>query len=267
MVTDECNFNCAHCMRGASGNCQVSDETIENLFNQVNFITNLCFCGGEPLMAIERINKIIKMAIKKKVIINTFGLATNGTHYGDEIDTLFAEFEEYVAQFDDMFAPDPRFANETKHGYLDLSWDEYHTQQLMFIQETNPDLFKIYAQNIQNLRASKFFGGYRIIANRLFDEGNARNLKILKTQLQAVKKYWTLSNDILLYGPLISVKQDGMISECDGSLETLRARFNYGNINHDALEDIIYKTAKKCRNEDVWHKKVLKSTHHYIHYH
>ena len=72
LLTDNCNFNCAHCMRGPGKGCFISDTTIENIFNQIPMIDNLCFNGGEGFLALNRIEKIIETIIKKEIIIGYY---------------------------------------------------------------------------------------------------------------------------------------------------------------------------------------------------
>lgn len=156
VITDKCNFNCAHCMRGVGNNCDMSDETIENIFNQIQVIGNLCICGGEPLMKTDIIKKIFQIIIDKGIIINEYGLTTNGTHYNNYVNELFESFDQYAFQFSDLFIGKTRFKNTTC-GYIDLSWDIYHRQQLEFIKNNNEALYKEYVQNINKLFESNFF--------------------------------------------------------------------------------------------------------------
>ena len=267
LVTDSCNFNCRHCMRGNIKGCEISDETIDNIFNKIQLICNLCICGGEPLMALDRIKRIFDVIMRKGIIINQYGFATNGTQYKEKVvNELFDVFEEYVKSFSDRFYGDGQLPNGKTHGYIDLSWDEYHKEQLLLLKQINPNLYEEYLEKIRQLQESKYFSGYRTITQRLFDEGYAKELTIKKSKLIEIKKYYTNHDDVLFFGPIIGIAQNGMITECNGSYDTLKDKYNYGNINDDNIIDVIQNISTKCKSLKQWDKKIESSIRKYTKY-
>ena len=129
LVTQKCNFACRHCMRGSLKNVVVDDNTLVNLFNQVDVVGNLCFCGGEPLMCLDRIKKIFEVVQEKNVIIGQYGGITNGTFYTEEVENVFDDFDNYVKSCQ-LYFRGPTFNDNKNYGYLNLSWDIYHKEQL-----------------------------------------------------------------------------------------------------------------------------------------
>jgi len=93
-ITRNCNLNCSHCLRGNTQNKTMSKEVIHEVFNKVDTITNIFFSGGEPLLAIDVIEEIIKEIKRRDIEINGFGMVTNGTVFNDKIhDVLFELYE------------------------------------------------------------------------------------------------------------------------------------------------------------------------------
>ena len=67
-VTRRCNFKCEHCMRGDAQNVDLSENAIDNLLNQTLAFGDILFTGGEPLMALDKIEYIIDGMIKRKIL-------------------------------------------------------------------------------------------------------------------------------------------------------------------------------------------------------
>lgn len=265
IITDKCNFNCAHCMKGIGNNCDMSIETINNIFDQIQAVGNLCICGGEPLMKPEIIKNIFQTIVDKEIFINEYGLTTNGTHFNNYINELFEAFDQYVSQFSNSFQNVKRFKSTT-FGYIDLSWDIYHQQQLRFIKESNENLYEEYMKNINNLINSKFFLEVRTLKNGIFNEGNAKTLNEKKVELQAYKTFICENDGMTSIGPIISISNDGMISECNGSFNNLSKNYNYGNVNTDSLIEVVSKRATKCKRLKQWDHRVSKEAKRYSSY-
>ena len=259
MVTDKCNFNCRHCMRGTPTGLTISDDTIENTFNKIHIIGNVAFTGGEPLLAVDRMRQALSTMKRKKIIFDQFGFISNGTLYDEQlIKELFDEYEEYSKQFAAGFGNSELSENNT-HGYIHLSWDEYHQEQLTLLRQQNLNLYKEYVERIELLTHSKYFRGIAGLNGPLFDEGHAKNLDVKKTPLKAIKKYFTEADGITYLGPIIGILPDGIITECDGSDDSLRTQYNYGNINQDNIPDIIHRIAGKCKTLKQFDKKCKRS--------
>jgi len=259
MVTDKCNFSCRHCMRGTPIGLTISDETIENIFNKIHIIGNVAFTGGEPLLAVERIRQILSTMKRKKVIFNQFGFITNGTLYDEKIiGELFDEYEAYAKQFAHQFG-NTKLTEHNTHGYIQLSYDEYHQEQLDLFQQQDTDFYKRFEERIKLLAQSKYFTGITGLNGPIFDEGYAQNLTVKKTKLETMKKYFVAVDGVTYFGPLIGILPDGIITECNGSYDSLRTKYNYGNINKDTVPDVIHKVAKKCRTLKQFDRKTKNS--------
>lgn len=106
----------------------------------------------------------------------------------------------------------------------------------------------------------------RTLKHGIFNEGNAKGLDIKKVELQAYKNFICEKNDTIFIGPILSISNDGMISECNGGFDNLRQNYNYGNINSDNLIDVISKNSTKCKRLNQWDHRVSKEMKRYSSY-
>lgn len=64
IITEDCNLDCRHCLRGKKCQKVMSKEVIEATLNQCKYIRNLCLCGGEPFMHLEPLVHIVDTILK-----------------------------------------------------------------------------------------------------------------------------------------------------------------------------------------------------------
>lgn len=234
VVTDKCNLNCGHCLRGQKQNKDISKEVIDAIFEQVRGVSMLNICGGEPLLALDKIEYLFNKIIENKVYVEFVAITINGTIYNKKFEELLEKMNTYL--------------QETTGGmaFFAISLDEYHLSEM-----------KRLKQNYQKkFFCSKYFWGLRKLDKKLklFREGNAVNLLESKTiPLRAVKpiicdisdKYESISHII---GPLICINTNGTITEDNTSIKNQDTIYNYGNILTDdlvlALQSSGFKTVK-----------------------
>ena len=65
MVTGRCNMTCEHCLRGDPVPDDISDNVLNEFFSKTKFISELILSGGEPTLAIPRMNKILELMKKQ----------------------------------------------------------------------------------------------------------------------------------------------------------------------------------------------------------
>lgn len=68
-LTKRCNLDCAHCLKGESQKVDISKETIDNIFSQIDSIGRLFLTGGEPTLASDALENIIESIKKYNVSI------------------------------------------------------------------------------------------------------------------------------------------------------------------------------------------------------
>lgn len=103
---------------------------------------------------------------------------------------------------------------------------------------------------------SKYFLGFRNTDKKLFREGNAINLdnkltvplKPLQTFLTCVdkdKKKLNKETGLCNIGPLVTINTNGIITECDTSIEHQETIYNYGNVLTESIEDACIRNGAK----------------------
>lgn len=248
-LTDKCNYSCLHCMRGEQIGIEVTSKSLTSLFSQTKNVANLSVCGGEPFSRPDLLEMLVDIIIREKVTINEFGIITNGTLYTEEIEKIINRLNDYA-----LSTPNLVNINSKVRGHISLSFDYYHELQLSHIRDTNPRLYDEYCHNIKLLINSTYYEGIRDISS-LFNLGRARKLKLHTINYRPIPKIYYEKNDIIFSGPLLSMLDDGTISECDGEISVLKEQYNYGNVNEEKLEDIIKRTSKKVYSIGSFNRK------------
>lgn len=83
-LTRVCNLKCIHCLRGDSQNEFMDIHTIEQIFSNFGRINKLLLTGGEPLLAVEQISRIIEIIKRDGIEVDTVKIITNGTVLGEK---------------------------------------------------------------------------------------------------------------------------------------------------------------------------------------
>ena len=157
-VTRFCNLECIHCLRGDSENKHIKDNTINNLMKNINSIDLLTITGGEPLIAINSINKLIKYIKENNIKVENIQLITNGTILSSNTLKCLKQLQEI------------------SNLHLYISSDRFH---LLELQEKN--LIDLYEKNkdiYKELFNAEEYGDYSNIKNRVIIRvmGRANNL-------------------------------------------------------------------------------------------
>ncbi len=236
-------------MRGEQIGYHVTEKSLTNLFRQTKYVANLSICGGEPFSRPDLLSMLVDIIIRENVALNEFGIITNGTLYTKEIESIIKRLNDYA-----LTTPNLVSLDSPRRGHLELSYDYYHQLELARIKENNPRLFEEYYNNLKLLTNSIYYDGMRDISS-LFNLGRAKRLKLHKTNYRPLPKIYYQKEDIIYFGLLLSMLYDGTISECDGEIDLLKEKYNYGNINEEALEDIIKRMSKRVYSMKSFNKK------------
>lgn len=237
IVTERCNLNCAHCLRGGCSDKMMSDEIIKATLDQFEFIGNLTICGGEPTLALDRVEKIFNYIAENKIFVGNISFTINGTIYSSEFLRLLDYVEPYL-EFD---------KSSLSPAIFGISWDKFHYDEVCRLNIDDK-----WIENIKKYSESRHFYDLRKIGNKLFREGNAVNLdpsitvplrpmpifmSYYKMGLFNIAKFDRDGGKCFI-GPLITVNVDGIVTECDASLEHQRTIYNYGNVFDNSIEGI-----------------------------
>lgn len=259
IVTERCNLNCAHCLMGGCTNKVMSDEVIEAALSQFKYIMNLSICGGEPLLALDRIEKVFSYVVENKILVDNVSVTINGTIYND----TFLNLLRYIEEFINRNNPEKVKTN------FRISNDIFHKSEIERLH-----LMQQYLDNAKKYSESPYFYGFAKLGRKLVREGNAENLDYKITiPFEPYSMFMTyVGNDMKLnlddgfchIGPYITINVDGIITECDASNKHQSELYNYGNVLTDSIEDIFLNRNARILKPKKWSKAVDKEIIKYL---
>ncbi len=272
IVTNQCNLECAHCLRGDSCNQKMSDEVIEATLKNFDYIATLSLCGGEPLLALDVVEKIINYIIEHQILVDEITYTINGTVYTQKFMDLLDYSNEYLLKI----ADDKKEKVRTSFA---ISWDKYHHDEIYRL-----GLKELYVENFNKYIESPYYAGKRPLVGKLFREGRAVNLPEeitvplrpmdvymtyytkCRNKLGMIRRVFDQENGDMIVGPIVTVNTEGIVTECDASIEHQRTLYNYGNVLEEPIEDILFRRSVIVNNPKQISKKMLKELKRYCTY-
>ena len=233
IITNKCNLNCNHCMRGEKGDTHISEQLINTSLSQVCKIDTLLLGGGEPTIALVPLYHLFDFIRKNEINIGKILTIINGTIYSLDFLELLDEIANCGIDV----------------GFY-ISSDSYHDEQI-----NNLGLSKLYKENLIKYRKSIYYQGIKMINKdtKLFREGNACNLdEELTRKIIPSNVYLTYINDDGVFdknglcnvGPMITINQNGIFTEYISSFENQNEIYNYGNVYNESIEENCLKRGK-----------------------
>ena len=133
-LTRRCNQSCAHCCRGEAQNIDLTKEIVNDFFekNDIYYISNLLFSGGEPTLNGEMLEYFIDKIIEKDIIVYSFMLSINGLSYSKELINGLNKLRDYIILKSDSERYYP--------GILMISQDQFHKEANKEVIEKLKDL-------------------------------------------------------------------------------------------------------------------------------
>lgn len=251
IVTEKCNLKCRHCMRGKCTSKDMSPEVIDEVINQVDAIGNLTICGGEPTLATPTIEKLFASIIEHSTALGCVTVTINGTNYSEELLRLLDYIDDYL-----------KSKKYKSNALVGISRDPFHLEEIIKL-----GLREQYIENLNRYTENKHFLQYRELNQKLFREGRATSLPeditvplrpwpIVVSHTNETKK----QDEIYEIGPLVSINVDGIVTECDASIENQQSIYNYGNILEDSIEDICIRVGEVIPPRKWYHQtaKIMK---------
>lgn len=124
-VTRRCNFQCEHCMRGDAQNVDLSETAIDNLLDQTLAMGDILFTGGEPLLALDKIEYIIDGMINRKIPFQSIQIITNGTQFSEEFYRVMRKAYAYMLSVHEkVFGTEIKMPKRSLDIFI--SYDEFH---------------------------------------------------------------------------------------------------------------------------------------------
>ena len=125
-VTQRCNMDCDHCLRGKCRNVNITHEIIDATLDKFGYIGMLTFTGGEPTLNVEAIEYTVEQIKKRGISIGGFYVVTNAQKFSARLVTALLQL--YV------------ISDEREMCGLTVSVDEFHDDY----DETAYDIYSAY---------------------------------------------------------------------------------------------------------------------------
>lgn len=118
-ITRRCNVACRHCLRGEPQGKDIDNVTIDKMLEGVTGISMVTFTGGEPSLAVDRIEYFYQAIKKRGIELQGFYVITNGKVASKKLMHALIDLYAYCAS-------SGYYENEISG--LTISRDQYHTE-------------------------------------------------------------------------------------------------------------------------------------------
>lgn len=92
----KCNFKCRHCFQGESQDVAITPDIINAICDNVLWIDELHFVGGEPMLYVDELRMILKIFKKRRIRVNYLGITTNMSMRSQEFADVYNEWADYI---------------------------------------------------------------------------------------------------------------------------------------------------------------------------
>ena len=226
-VTQQCNLNCGHCLMGKSRNNKITREVAEKIFENIKYVNDLVFSGGEVSLAYNEIKMIIDIIKEKNIEVNQYSIIVNGTIYNEKLLKLLKD----------------NFNN----GNIRVSVDYFHDKS---IKEKYGNNLKRILLNYKRYLNHSHFEAIAPLPRYILNSGNARSLKdVIKVDEFAIGFASYKNDNEINVGPFVFFDVFGNLVSGGESYE-INDNNHYGNIfTDDLIEMILNNSIYKCGNE------------------
>ena len=189
--TSACNFRCFYCYEKGIAHKTINDSTIEKLTDYISERSkktqnsvDITWYGGEPLLAVHQIDKIITQLKEKEVKIVHQGMITNGYYLNDE---------------------NLEFLKRNKISFIQITLDGLNstTHDARRKNTDGSGSWDVILENIDNVLRTKHEIQISIRCN--VDKGNQEEYKILKDYLE---QRWNKHPNISIYPGILRNHDD-----------------------------------------------------------
>ena len=247
-----CNLTCAHCCAGNMEDVEIDIKDVKKFFDNLEYIDNIVFTGGEPTLYVDKIDNIMELLVKMKIPINNINILTNGYLRSDQLVSVIKKYWNYMKMPEDTI--------------IQFSTDEFHFTCKDDFNETILNENKEWYRKQLNIKQQD---NNAIYENAIFLEGRAVNLsKIDLEKVPAIGKInhekgkdktYKIENELVRDNIILKnyIKKsiyfsaEGLIQWRPGTSYENQRKYFVGNIKTTDLITIIKQWNQKCLNSDT----------------
>ena len=142
-VTENCSFECPHCIRGDRRRYEITKEVIDAFLSQIEILGSVLISGGEPLLKVKLLSYLINKIYEQGNNPSSIKLVTNGS-------VSPQRFEEYVKVL---------HSNNVSEADIIISNDYYHLKEMERLCDYNVEQLAVkYAKILRNYGYPKYWG-------------------------------------------------------------------------------------------------------------
>lgn len=251
VLTQKCNLNCPHCMRGDATSKSMTVEVMDSFFQHFSRIEEICLSGGEISLEPKLIFNLLECLKKYNVDVQSVIFPTNALVVSNELLEALAALRDYLFECADRYRIHVDKENCLR---INISYDHFHIEQM---QKQGYD-FEQYRANIQ--KYVQAFGSDCVMANvgsdyRLIGSGRARSLgaeRKIKFNEGYDYLYYVrtkFNRQEVLLGTILSLSVNGDIIPANCAFKD-EQKYSIGNILKDNFGQIMSRAKLvKCDSE------------------
>ena len=207
-ITRRCNMKCEHCLKGDAENMNITENIIDTLLldNNIEYISQVTFTGGEPSLNIKAIENFLKTCKNNNIDIGNYYIATNGKQENKEFLLLLLELYLYCSDNEITQV-------EVSRSNFHYDQDEHWIEMLKVLKFCSERKHLTYENIISEGRGKKL------------NEANGLDSARCTTDIETTL---TIEDDTVHDTLFINAKGD-ILTDCDLSYET-QEKLKIGNI-------------------------------------
>ena len=235
-LTRRCNQNCAHCCRGESQNIDLTKEIVDDFFekNDIYYISNLLFSGGEPTLNGRILEYIVDKIIEKEIIVNMFMLSINGLSYSEELINGLNKLQNHIISKSKI--------SRHKAGLLMISQDQFHEEANQEVIEKLKDLPYFSPIDKHIIKEKNILPYGRALKSGLTKQNPDLSELINYQKNYRIKEYEGVTYLIVNY-QYISANGNVINHGCESYV--LMDEYALGNVQEQSIEEIYIKNKSK----------------------
>lgn len=226
-ITRKCNIKCRHCLRGPARNINITQEMMNKIVSQFDYINSITFGGGEPSLFPEAIEWFIEAVQMYNVTVGNFYVVTNGKKYSQKLyDACYRLYnlcnENEISGFcisDDEFhrecIPDRIKWEYNKIRYAaypyyltDYRYDENMTEEIYYDTISEYDYLPYFQENGHVHKDGDFYG--------IIKMGNAEKNGIWHRTLNIF--YPKINEDFIDLDGSVRIEEEELYITCNGDI-------------------------------------------------
>lgn len=227
-MTRKCTMMCDHCLRGEQEKRILNmNDAFWQALNQMEYIGQIIFTGGEPLLEARKIIRILDHIMSMNIPCGGFYIATNGTVFHRKLMNKLCEFTQYCSHHADIDPFDDD--SEMSTCRVDISKTPYHDKDM----QTNDFKFGLY--RFVHLRKDCDDEDWLIPEGRAYENGFGDRRKKLNPSCDksALQSFYLDEDDTI---DMLYINCNGRcFSDCDLSYTTQE---NWISDSDDTIPDI-----------------------------